>query len=194
MYINNSINQIALAKAKQPLTQEILKYLFNYDPLTGSFTYLHRTSSANWKGKKVERAYKARYRQIQIGGIFYLTARLAVLYMEGYFPEEVDHIDGNIDNETWANLRTVTKTQNQWNKKIQSNNTSGVKGVTWMGNPTNSNPRQQWNASIRYGEGKRLIKSFSVAKYGSKELALQEAELWITAMRDSLHKEYARHR
>lgn len=37
----------------------------------------------------------------------------------------------NKDNNAITNLRIATKTENQGNRGIQKNNTSGVKGVTW---------------------------------------------------------------
>lgn len=46
-------------------------------------------------------------------------------------PFEVDHKNGNgLDNRR-CNLRPATRLQNQCNLRIQSNNTSGFKGVTW---------------------------------------------------------------
>jgi len=45
--------------------------------------------------------------------------------------KETDHVNGNgLDNQR-ANLRLVTGSQNQQNRKIGKNNTSGYKGVTW---------------------------------------------------------------
>jgi hypothetical protein len=47
------------------------------------------------------------------------------------YPMEVDHIDMNPLNNHPSNLRTATRSQNASNKGIQSNNTSGIRGVTW---------------------------------------------------------------
>ena len=54
---------------------------------------------------------------------------------------QIDHIDCNPLNNQKSNLRCVTNTQNQHNKKIQCNNTSGFKGVSWYAN--------KWVARIR---------------------------------------------
>lgn len=44
----------------------------------------------------------------------------------------VDHIDGNPRNNRRDNLRICTEGNNLKNKKTQSNNTSGQKGVCWI--------------------------------------------------------------
>lgn len=54
----------------------------------------------------------------------------------------VDHIDNNKINNHVSNLRWATFQENQRNTPIQSNNTSGIKGVTW--DPINKN----WRARI----------------------------------------------
>lgn len=61
----------------------------------------------------------------------------------GYSPKMVDHIDGNRGNNRIENLRECTPTQNQQNRRIDSNNTSGVKGVHWH------KQLKKWTASIR---------------------------------------------
>jgi hypothetical protein len=40
-------------------------------------------------------------------------------------------IDGNKFNNVISNLRWATTQENQFNRAISSNNTSGVKGVSW---------------------------------------------------------------
>ncbi len=43
---------------------------------------------------------------------------------------EVDHINGNTLDNRKINLRVVSRSQNEWNRKKQRNNTTGYKGVT----------------------------------------------------------------
>lgn len=44
---------------------------------------------------------------------------------------EVDHRDGNGLNNQRRNLRVCTHKQNEGNRKLNKNNTSGYKGVSW---------------------------------------------------------------
>ena len=48
---------------------------------------------------------------------------------QGSNSEVVDHIDKNKLNNTIANLRIVSKQENEWNRHAYSNNTSGYTGV-----------------------------------------------------------------
>lgn len=130
------------------LTQARLKELLDYDPETGVFTW------------RVDRGYKARrgtlagtvrrdgYLGIGIdrtsGGKPYLAGRLAFLWMTGRFPlDECDHADGNRLNNKWTNLRDATYIENLRNRGVQSNNVTGLKGVSFQPK------RDKWMARIQ---------------------------------------------
>ena len=74
----------------------------------------------------------------------------------------VDHHDRDKCNNQRSNLRLATNTQNQWNSKISSKNTSGAKGVC--------QDKGRWRADIRL-DGKRKFlgyfptKEEAVARY-----------------------------
>lgn len=58
----------------------------------------------------------------------------------------VDHINGNTLDCRKVNLRIVNKAQNQFNAKMQKNNTTGLKGVT-------RRTKNRWQARImHYGK------------------------------------------
>lgn len=72
----------------------------------------------------------------------YLLHRIIYLMHHGYFPEQIDHIDGNSLNNEIENLRECEVHQNCSNRGMQSNNKSGYKGVYW------SKQSQKWGAQI----------------------------------------------
>ena len=57
--------------------------------------------------------------------------------------ECVDHIDNNRTNNHISNLRFATANENQHNRKLNSNNTSGIKGINWH------KANKKWRAQIR---------------------------------------------
>ena len=67
----------------------------------------------------------------------------------GYIPDLVDHIDRSPLNNNIENLRATSKKLNAINTGLPSNNTSGIKGVSW------SKASKKWSAQIKVN-GKKI--------------------------------------
>lgn len=106
------------------VTRERVIELFLYDPITG---HLIRRKS----GKVV--GIKQQGRSIvNVDGNVVLVHRVIWLYMTGYWPEQVDHINGIHWDNRWTNLREASNTENSRNSRKPINNTSGHKGVSYI--------------------------------------------------------------
>lgn len=66
----------------------------------------------------------------------------------------IDHVDGNGLNNSRTNLRHATHKENMRNRKLQTNNTSGFKGVYWK--PI----KQKWEAAIRISNQYKYLGAF----------------------------------
>lgn len=113
------------------MRQHEFKRILDYDPETGVFTWIKKTSKKVVVGSPAGSHIKSGYLVIGINGRLYYAHRLAFLYMEGAIPDLIDHKDGDRSNNAWSNLRPATSQQNVLNAKLASNNTSGRKGVSW---------------------------------------------------------------
>ncbi|CAM0037251.1 HNH endonuclease [Vibrio phage D148] len=69
------------------------------------------------------------YHRVLIKGTSHAVHRLIFLIHNKYLPDLVDHRDGDISNNYPSNLREATDNQNQWNRKVNKNSTTGIKGV-----------------------------------------------------------------
>lgn len=115
------------------ITQEQLKKIVHYDPDTGIFTRLHRPYGCrvlDWQNFGT--THNAGYLHVCINYDKYLLHRLAWLYVHGYMPKEIDHINKNKRDNRIKNLREVTRQQNKLNQGPQSNNTSGYRGIDFL--------------------------------------------------------------
>ena len=82
---------------------------------------------------------------------------------------EIDHINRNKLDNRKENLRIVTRSQNQMNRVIQKNNTSGYKGITW------NQKRKKWQAQIMVNYKCIILGCFVEIKYAI--IARKKAEL-----------------
>ena len=110
------------------MTQEYLMTILNYDKDSGLFTY--KKSKPKIKvGNIAGTLKKDGYIRIKIDGKLHYAHRLAWLYINGYFPKFVDHINHLRDDNRWVNLRKVTLSENGMNMPMLNTNTSGFTGV-----------------------------------------------------------------
>ena len=144
------------------MTQNELKELITYDKNTGIFKW-NKTRKGCKKGSICGSINGRGYHEIKINGKRFLSHRLAFLYEYGRFPKnEIDHIDHNILNNKFDNLREVSKLENARNQKIHKSNNSGVCGVRFR------ESRKRWIAEINVNGKTQHIGSFT-----SKEEAIK---------------------
>lgn len=111
------------------ITQKELKKILDYNLETGVFVWKEKISDKIIIGK-IAGTNSHGYVAIAINKKKYRAHRLAWLYVYGYFPEQIDHINQIKNDNKISNLRIATNSQNQANTKIRKNNKTGYKGVS----------------------------------------------------------------
>jgi hypothetical protein len=118
------------------LTQERLRELIDYDPITGIALWRIRRGGLP-AGSRVGTIAKAKrsspYRMVSLKEetsgkkVF---SHIVFFYMTGQWPtEEIDHENGDTLDDRWENLRESTRSQNEANRGARRNSKSGIKGV-----------------------------------------------------------------
>jgi hypothetical protein len=158
------------------LIQETVKHLFDYKD--GVLYWKESRKGGCSKGDAAS-AIRGRYGVVGINGVYYSTHRVIFLYHHGYLPDRVDHRDGNPFNNRIENLRECTHSENMRNRKINKNNKSGCKGVTW------DKEESKWRVRLSL-DGKRI----HLGRFSSYE----EAEAAANNARDFYHGEFARYK
>ncbi len=148
-------------------SQEILKQLLDYDPITGQFKWKVRdisffkdtkktTATAGMNHFNSQFAGKEAFtciRTLPAGHQYYcgrinyqnvLAHRVAWKWMTGEDALVIDHDDRDGLNNKWNNLRNVNQGINCKNQKLYSNNTSGHVGVLWQ------KSSRKWKAQISH--------------------------------------------
>ena len=131
---------------------EVTKSRYDYNRTTGIF--INKRLGSVVKPKKKD-------------GYVYITAslngerkiilahRLAWYIVYGEIPLELDHINRIRDDNSIANLRSCSRTQNAMNRKVRGDNTSGFTGVHYY-KKTN-----KWIARINVNGNRKRV-SYSV--------------------------------
>ena len=139
--------------------------------------YLYWAIPKQGRKEKAGNINKDGYTIIVLNGIWYKAHRLIFLMHNGYLPNQIDHIDGNPNNNKIENLRAVSHNQNMQNKGIYKNNTSGVKGVSFDKNSNKFRVYINMNKKRKY-----------FGRFDDFELA----ELVAIEARKKYHGEFAR--
>jgi hypothetical protein len=117
------------------------------------------------------------YRYIRYKKSLLLAHRVAFAVHYGRWPNQVDHINLNRSDNRLCNIREATNAQNNRNKSVQSNNTSGFKGVTF------NRATNKFQAKITLDGKTRSLGYFSTAEDASAKYNIAAKEI---------HGEYAR--
>jgi len=135
---------------KYELTAIELRNILHYDPTSGIFTWLISTGKAI-NGARAGQLRKNGYRRIIINGYTHSEAQLAWLYMTGEWSTlMMDHKNRIRNDNRWDNLRQALPVQQNINRSVMKNNTSGVTGVS-------KGKGNHWRVKIRrYGKTVRL--------------------------------------
>ena len=156
---------------RNTLTAEYARECLDYNPETGLAVWKtrpreHFFSVGSWKswngrfaGKSPRNINSFGYLRISINNTSYRLHLLIWLMMTGAWSLlEVDHKDLNPINNRWDNLREATHAQNNQNKPMRPDNTSGYKGVTF------DKSRNKWAAVIRNNGVQHHLGRFDTAQ------------------------------
>lgn len=159
-------------------SQDRLKSLLRYDPLTGELRWAVRKGSATAGSLATRKASNCGHIGINIDCEPYLAHRVIWKLQTGADPADgIDHADGDHANNKWGNLREASHCQNMANRKRPNNNTSGIKGISFH---------------IRSKKWQARISANGVSHHLGYFETLQTAAQALKSARSRLHGEFAR--
>lgn len=157
------------------LTADYLNSIFKYE---NGFLFWKVSKGAVKAGKKVASINSEGRYTVAINGKSYLVHRVIFCMHHGFFPEQVDHIDGNCINNLIENLREATHSQNAQNAKTRFDNACGLKNITY------NSQYKKWYVRVGVNKKRLFLGSFD---------DLELAQLVATEARDLFHGKFANH-
>lgn len=135
---------------ERELTLSDVHELISYDPESGKA--FHNKRSVKWfrdtDGRRAQHAcnlWNARYAgkeisgldnrgYIRVGVLFnrFRLHRLIWFRQTGEWPDTIDHINGNITDNRWRNLRNVTQAENNKNSSLRKDSKFEASGISQL--------------------------------------------------------------
>lgn len=159
---------------KELPTPDVLRKMLRYDPDTGRLFWRTRSPDMFTDGSHTAEhtcaAWNARFASQEAFTILdtygYLTGRIVGRTMRahrvawalhhGRWPaDQIDHINGDAADNRAMNLREVSNRDNNRNRSLPSNNTSGAPGVCWHKRD------KKWQAQIEGDAGHKYLGLFA---------------------------------
>lgn len=158
-------------------SQEYLKECFDYDPESGRVEWrcrpAHHFASEQYARMSNTRnagnpvgSTKGRYAQVNMGTRKCYLHRLIWKLVTGEEPDVIDHINGDVRDNRWVNLRSVSAKESSRNLPRTCKNTSGTVGVSFV------EKRNRWMAHIKT-DG--VMKNLGEFRYMGDAIAARKA-------------------
>lgn len=149
------------------LTLAFVRECFDYNPITGAFTWCVRPDShfpkpgfanawnAKFSGKQAGSVSPITgYMHVTIKNRTYLLHRIIWFWIFGIWPKQVDHKNKIKTDHAIHNLRDCTSLSNHRNKNTPKNNRSGFKGVEFV------KRQNKWRARVSVNYQRKFLGLF----------------------------------
>jgi HNH endonuclease len=167
---SHKIAEMAPPKPLPPIS--ILHEYFNYDPDNGQLTWKVNRSKSKI-GQVINNHNEKGYIRFRFNRENWRVHRVAWAMHHGEDPGnfQVDHINGQRDDNRITNLRLVTNSENNCNMKLTTKNKSGVRGVNWIKHC------KKWRAEIKF-RGKHYQRHYEDKTHAIAARCLAEYRLF----------------
>jgi hypothetical protein len=168
--------------------------LLFYNPRTGRLFWRPRAEEKDRRDKRWNSMFAGKeagtpclgYRYLFYNGRKYLAHRVIWAIAYGEYPRFfIDHINGKRSDNRLANLRDVTRGENQKNMTLPKNNKSGVMGVSWY------SKEKKWVAEISTGRVAGKRNSVRLGRFDDKNDAIAARKAAEIAL--GYHPNHGRH-
>lgn len=146
----------------------LVRKMLSYDPTTGYFTWLVSRSKGR-AGATAGTRHHQGYVRLKFAGHTVFAHRLAWLVTHGHWPTgEIDHINGDRADNRIANLRDVTKANNQRNR---------LKPLGANPYPNVQRDGNRWTAAFKVSRKTRWVGSFETPEAARAAVVLAKSRL-----------------